>query len=164
MAATSRQTASFKLPVRARSKKNPADDFQIKMALIDRIADLQGIETVECSTATLPRQVDIYLKQDPAPRERKRQAPVLYCRLNCNSVMISGLDRRARHQVLSQGWGKPLSEQVQVSLPRDSEELDLVWKILQRAYNNLFVSLTTKPATQIASNWDWPRFSRTNLQ
>jgi hypothetical protein len=33
------------------------------MALIERIADLPGIETIERNDETIPRRVDIYLRQ-----------------------------------------------------------------------------------------------------
>jgi len=163
MATKSHEPARFQLPARIRSKKCRSDEFQLRMDLIDRIADLRGIETVECRDDTVPRQVDVFLNRDAADRVRKFQSPPLLCSLNCDGVMVSGLDRWARHQVVSRGWGKLMADQVLIFLPRDNMELDVVWKIFQRAYDNLFVSYTSEQGTQILSTWDWPKFLRTTL-
>jgi len=134
------------------------------MALIDRIADLHGIETVECSGNTVPGQVNVYLKQGSTGRTRERQAPALFCSLNCNTVAVSGLDRRAEYQVIARGWGELALDHVNILLPRNTGELNVVWKILQRAYANLHVPSAGAAGAQIVSTWDYPKYSRTTLQ
>ncbi|MDH3546894.1 MAG: hypothetical protein OEN22_07325, partial [Gammaproteobacteria bacterium] len=88
----------------------------------------------------------------------------LFCSLNRDGVVVTGLDRWARHKVISRGWGKLDFDRVFVFLPRDGRELDIVWKILQRAYHNLFSRSARLPEAHIVSTWDWPKFSRTTLQ
>lgn len=163
MATPSQKPLPFKLRARLRNRRRASNELQMRTELIDRIGDLRGIETVERRDDTVPCQVDVYLKRDPADRVRKVQSPPLLYSLNCHGVMVSGLDRWARHQVLSRGWGKLIFDQVLVFLPRDNKELDVVWKILQRAYNNLFVSSARERGSQVLSTWDWPKISRTTL-
>jgi len=164
MAITSHRRDRFILPTRIRSKKTIATGIPVRLVLIDRIADLQGIETVERRDDTLPRQVDVYLKCDCADRGQKSQPPTLLCSLNCNGVLVGGLDPWAKHQVVSHGWGKLILNQVLIFLPRDNTELEVVWKIFRRAYENLFTPLAAEPGRQIVSTWDWPKFSRPTLQ
>jgi len=163
MVTKSHKLARFELPARIRNKKSLSDDLKLRMALIDRIADFPGIETVECRNDTVPCQVDVYLKRDTAERVRRTQSPPLLYSLSCNGVMVSGLDRSAQHKVVSRGWGKLFFAQVLVFLPRDNKELDVVWKILQRAYDNLFDSSANESGTHIVSTWDWPKCLRTTL-
>ena len=163
MPTASQKLTPFKLRARIRNRKSLSNDLQMRTELIDRIAELRGIETIERREDTVPCQVDVYLKRDPADRVRKTQSPPLLYSLNCNGVMVSGLDRWAQHQVLSRGWGKLIFDQVLVFLPRDNKELDVVLKILHRAHDNLYVSSAKERGTQILSTWDWPKFSRTTL-
>lgn len=163
MATTFQKPTPFKLRARIRNRKSLSNDLQMRMALIDRIADLRGIETVERRDDTAPCQVDVYLKRDAADRVRKTQSPPLLCSLNCKGVFVSGLDRWEQHQVVSRGWGKLIFDQALVFLPRDNKELEVVWKIIQRAYGNLFVSPAEESGTHIVSTWDWPKCSRPSL-
>ena len=50
------------------------------------------------------------------------------------------------------------------SLPRNTRELDVAWKILPRAYTNLCGPSAEVAGAQIVSTWDYPMFSRTTLQ
>jgi len=47
MAANSYNPARFILPLRIRNKEKSSIELEMKLALIERIADLRGIETVE---------------------------------------------------------------------------------------------------------------------
>lgn len=163
MATNTQKPAPFKLRARIRNRRRESSDLRMRTELIDRIGDLRGIETVERRDDTVPCQVDVYLKRDASDRVRKVQSPPLLYSLNCQGVMVSGLDRWAQHQVLCGGWGKLIFDQVLVFLPRDNKELDVVWKILQRAYNNLYVPSARERGSQVLSTWDRPKFSRTIL-
>jgi len=163
MATKSQKPVPFKLRARIRDRKRLSNDLRMKTELIDRIGDLRGIETVERRDDTVPCQIDVYLERDPADRVRKVQSPPLLYSLNCHGVMVSGLDRWAQHQVLSRGWGKLVFDQVLVYLPRDNKELEVAWKILRRAYDNLYVSSAKERGSQVLSTWDRPKFSRTTL-
>ena len=134
------------------------------VALRDRIADLRGIETVERWDDNVPRHIDAHLKRDRVDRARETQPlPLLYS-LNCNGVMVSGLDRWARHEVVSRGWGKPIFDQVLIFLPRSNKELDEVWKILQRAYGNMYVSSASNPRLHVVTTRDLPKSSRSTFR
>ena len=164
MAKTTKKPTRFKLPARIRNNRNSAADFSPRMALIDRIADLPGVETVERNDETIPRRVEIYLRRDATDRVLKRKAPRLLCSLDCNGVTISGLSRWERYQVLVNGWGKLVDDQVCIYLPRDRKELEIVWSVVQRAFDKLIGPLVPEAGSLVVSTWDWPRFSRTSLQ
>ena len=164
MAKTTGNPARFKLPARIRNKRKTPGDFSARVALIDRIADLPGIETVERNDETTPCRVEIYLRREASDRVLKRKAAQMLCSLDCNGVFLNGLDRWERYQVLANGWGKLVDHEVCVYLPRDSHELEVVWGIFRRAYDRLFGPLTSEAGSLVISTWDWPRFSRTSLQ
>ena len=161
---TVRMTTRFKLPARIRNKRNTAGDFEARIALADRIADLPGIETIERNNEAVPSRVDIYLRRESTDRGLKRKPPRLLCSLDRESVTVSGLDRWGRYQVLASGWGRLVDDLVCVDLPRDRKELEAVWSIVQRAYNRLYDSSAQEPGSLVLSTWDWPKFSRTSLQ
>ena len=164
MAKTAKTTERFKLPARLRNKRKTPGEFSARVALIDRIADLSGIETVERNDEITPRRVEIYLRREASDRVLRRKAAKMLCSLDCNGVFLNGLDRWERHQVLAKGWGKLVDHEVCVYLPRDSHELEIVWGVVQRAYDRLFGQLTPEAGSLVISTWDWPRFSRTSLQ
>ena len=164
MARTTHTAKRFTLPARIRSARKSAGDFSARMALVDRIADLPGIETVECNDDSFPRRVEIFLRREASDRVLKRKAPRLLCGLDCDGVTVTGLSRWERHQVLANGWGKLVDDQVCVFLPRDHKELEIVWNVVQRAYDRLIGPGTLESGSLVISTWDWPRFSRTSLQ
>ena len=164
MAKTAKKTDRFKLPARLRNKRRTPGDFSARVALVDRIADLPGIETVERNDETTPRRVEIYLQREASDRVLKRKAAPMLCSLDCNGVFLNGLDRWERYQVLAKGWGKLVGHEVCIYLPRDGHELEIVWGVIQRAYDRLFDPLTPESGSLVISTWDWPRFSRTSLQ
>lgn len=166
MTPASDKPTRFKLPARIRNRKTTSDRLETRLALTERIAGLRGIETVECSGDTVPCQVDVYIRHGSADRAkiRRKQPPPLLCSLNCNSALIGGLDCWARHQVVSSGWGKLISDQVLVFLPRDCDELEIFWGVLKLAYDSLLPSSASAPRTDRVTIWDLPRYSRTTLQ
>ncbi len=164
MEKTARLSSRFKLPTRIRNKRNTARHFEARMALADRIAGLPGIETVERTDDMVPSRIDVYLRREGSARMFKSRQARLFCSLNCDSVIVSGLDRWGQHQVLSCGWGTLIDELVCIHLPRDHKELDSVWNIVHRAYKNFFDSSGPEPGSIVLSTWDWPKYSRTSLQ
>ena len=170
MAQTTRKPARFKLPTRfklparIRIRRNKSGSLDARMALIDRIADLPGIETVERNEETIPRRVDIYLRRESADRVLRRKAARPLCSLDCTSVTVSGLDRWARYQVMANGWGKLIDDRVRVCLPRDEKELEIVWSVIRRAYDRLFGPSTPEAVALVVATRDRPKFSRTSLQ
>jgi hypothetical protein len=134
------------------------------MALIERISDLADIETVERSDDGIPGRVDIYVRREASNRASKDEPAPKMCSLNFGCVTVNGLDRWDRYQVLANGWGKLVDAQVCVYLPRDHEELEIVWRIIRQAYDGLSGTPTSESKSAKISTQDFPRFSRTSLQ
>ena len=164
MAGTTTKGARFTLPTRMRNRRKTPGDFSARVALIDRIADLRGIETVERNDETTPRRVEIYLQRESSDRVLKKKPRQMLCGLDCNGVFVNGLDRWEKYQVLAKGWGKLVDHQVCVYLPRDKKELEIVWDVIQRAYDRFLGPAAPEAGSLVISTWDWPRHSRTSLQ
>ncbi|HNP37203.1 MAG TPA: hypothetical protein PKK10_15240 [Woeseiaceae bacterium] len=153
----------FQLPTRIRTKRTPADSYLVRLTLADRIATLPGIEAVENGSTTLPCSITIHLVTD-ATASRKQTPPRMLCRLSKDGISVHGLSNRDRHLVLSRGWGSLSADSVLVHLPRDDEELEVCWTILQHAYNSLLNFSDCSRTPEIAAFGELPRFSRTTLQ
>jgi hypothetical protein len=164
MTKTSKKAARLTLPARIRNKQKSSGDFAARMALIDRIADLPGIETVERNDEDIPGRVEIYFRRETSDRVLKRKPARQLCCLDCNCVTVSGLSRWDTYQVLRNGWGKLVNDQVCVYLPRDHEELEIVWSVIRQAYCRFTGPPNPESGSVIVSTWDFPRFSRTSLQ
>lgn len=154
----------FRLPPRARLTTTASGELPARIALADRIADLPGIETVESSADTLPREVRIFLKGPGGGRTIRPGRRPLLCTLSREGLVVNGLSPGQKHQVLSRGWGKLVNDDVLVFLPRNNEELETCWDILRSAYDSLFDASAANHGTVRVSVWDLPRFSRTTLQ
>jgi hypothetical protein len=164
MAQTTKTVSRLKLPARIRGKRGTSCDFSARIAFIDRIADLPGIETIERNDETVHGRVDIYLRGDASDRALKRRPAPKICSLDCNHITVSGLNRWDRYQVLANGWGKLTNDQVCVYLPRDHGELEIVWSIIRQAFDRLSGTPTLEPESANISTRDFPRFSRTSRQ
>lgn len=164
MAQTTKTVSRLKLPGRIRGNQKSSGDFSARMALIERIADLPGIETIERNDEIIPGRVDIYLRQESSGRALKPEHALQLCCLGCTGVTVSGLNRWDRYQVLANGWGKLMDAKVCVFLPRDHEELDIVWRIIRQAYDRLSGPSTSETELAEISTRDFPRFSRISLQ
>jgi len=163
MAILALEPTLFQLPARSRSKQTSADVLSARLALAERISELPDIETVEDAEATVPWSVDVYVKV-PTRSLRKRQPPVLFCRIGRDGVGVYGLGNSDRHQALSRGWGKLARDSVTLHFPRDVTELDVCWDLLQRAYRSLIQSSAqSSPRRSVAWAGDLPSFSRTTL-
>ena len=163
MATTAQDLEHYQLPARIRAKKEPDDSLACRLSLADRIAGLANIHSVENVTDTLPCRVDIYL-QVPSVSIRRQHDAYLLCTIGRDGVHLHGLSEWDRHQVLRGGWGRLEHDHVLIFLPRNNEELEVCWEMLQRAYQNLSSVSATGPLVRKSHPWDLPRFSRTALQ
>lgn len=154
----------FDLPKRIRSRKHFGTALQARLDLIDRIADLQGIDVAEQPDDAVPCRVDVHLGDSRTVGLRKGRPSTLLCSLSRDGISIYGLDRWARYQVLARGWGSLNEACAQVHLPRDINELEAVWQIVRRAYDNRQFEPEKEPEGLVVSTWDWPKHSRTSLQ
>ena len=156
--------ARFKLPTRIRSRMRNGAENKSRMDLIDRIADLQGIRLAEHDDEAAPRRVNVYLETARCVSRNRHDEISLLCSLGREGIAVYGLDRWARHQVLARSWGGLNRDSVLVYPPRDSNELEAVWQIVRRAYDNRQSAPEKEDGTQVISTWDVPKFSRTSLQ
>ena len=163
MATVAHKPARFVLPQRVRSGQESTIEGVTKTHLIDRIADLPGIEAVRHRDDVIPSSVDLYLKNDNLQNPDQNPESTLFCSLSNDGIEIFRLDRWTKHQVISRGWGKLTARDVLVFLPRTNRELETVWKIIQRAYDNFLGTSASAIGTQMVSTWDLPKFSRTTL-
>jgi hypothetical protein len=162
MAVAAMELSKFSLPTRIRSKKPSLESLSARLELAQRIAELPGTRT-EDHEATLPCGVDVFLQAPQAPL-RKRRPDSLLCHVGSEGVRVFGLNAWQRHQVVLRGWGNFLRDGVLMHLPRDSNELEVCWDVVRRAYDTLFSGMAE--ATPVCTVWqdDLPRFSRTRLQ
>jgi hypothetical protein len=154
----------FHLPIRVRSRKHAGAELQARLDLIDRIADLQGITVAEQPDDAVPCRVDVYLRDAGPGALHKKRPPSLLCSLSRDGIAVYGLDRWARYQVLARGWGGLNEACANVHLPRDTNELETVWQIVRRSYDNQKLEPERELETLVVSTWDWPKYSRTSLQ
>ena len=163
MTASVIQPMHYRLPARIRLGKPSENELACRLMLADRIADFPGFKTEDDGSATLPCRVNVFL-QVAAPSMHKDTNSELLCTISREGILMCGLSRGDKHQVLSAGWGKLVGENVNIYLPRDEQELEVCWDVLQRAYQEL-ASTSAKPsAARNTSPWEMPRFSRTTLQ
>jgi len=163
MATAAQDLQHYQLPSRIRATKTPENAFSCRIALADRIACLDSIRVVEDDTNTLPCRVEVYL-QAPSNSIRRQHDALSLCSIGRDGIRIYGLRQWDRHQVLRGGWGKLERDHVLIFLPRDSDELEVCWDVLQRAYQNLSSISAMSPLVRKTVHWDLPRFSRTALQ
>jgi hypothetical protein len=154
----------FKLPIRSRPRQAAQVDLIARLELIDRVAELSGIHVNEHIDATVPCRVDVMLVARSSMRLHNKATQQKLCSLSCEGVTVYGLDKQARCEVVSRGWGELDLGAVRVGLPRDSKELESVWSIIKWAYDGKHISSDSEPGTHLAATWVWPKFSRTSLQ
>jgi hypothetical protein len=151
------------LPARIQLTGSLTNSLQPRLSLVDRIAELPYIVTVENDTDTLHFNVSVYLQQVTASL-KKRPEPVRFCKIDHAGIDIFGLDDTDKQQVLSSGWCRTRASHVLMYLPRDDAEVEICWNILMRAYDQLYEQSTQARPIRAASAWTLPSFSRTNLQ
>ena len=163
MATPSRGTSHYHLPARIRADIAFDNSFSSRMALVDRISGMAGIHTVESAADTLPFRVQIYL-QEPSASVRREHPLLLLCTLAADGIEIYGLSQWDRHQVLRGGWGRLRRDHVFFYPPRNNEELEVCWGVMQRAYQHLSDLSAKGPLARKSLLWNLPRVSRTALQ
>lgn len=156
------ESARFVLPTRIRSKLGPDTGYAARDRLVDRIAQLPGMHTLDDPLEPSPCTVGVYLR----PVSGKRRTPptaFLFCKIRSTGISVEGLDNSERHQVLSRGWGRLENRSIQLFLPRDDDEFDVCWNIVYRAYRNI----SNPPARTLFAARpplaELPEFSRTIL-
>jgi len=152
----------FRLPTRIRTRLGLETAYPAHFELADRIAELPYVRTVEDALDVLPSTVAVFLQPDTSPA-RKRQAAVLFCRINNAGISVEGLTDTERHHVLSRGWGKLENRRIRLLLPRDDGELAVCWDILCRAYRSIINSPACLLTVPTASVTELPEYSRTSL-
>lgn len=157
-------TTRFALPTRIRSQRTAPVGFGTRIDLIDRIADLQATVVTEPEGDDVPHRFEVYVQFDVATLRSDRTSRQLLCTLTQDGIGIRGLDRWARYQVLSRGWGVLDDGGVHIHLPRDADELEIVWQIIEQAYRGLQQPVEGLRKANVVTAWDWPKFSRTSLQ
>ena len=153
----------YRLPARIRVRNATQGDFSCRLALAERIAALPGVLTEEHAGDALPTRVNVYL-QAAQLASRKQHQQQLLCSISRDGVALYGLDAWDKHQVLCAGWGSLDREHVLLFLPRDDQELEVCWEVIQRACQNLSTTLTKPASAAFVSSTARPRFSRTTLQ
>jgi hypothetical protein len=162
MAAVAAEFPRFDLPSRIRKKGACPDSLSACLTLAERISGLPGTVTEDHGT-TLPCSIDVYLCV-PGESLRKRKPDQLLCNIGKDGVRVFGLSAWDRHLVALRGWGHLKGQGVQLHLPRDSEELEICWSLLQRAYGFLWdAAMAARPVRTVWYD-GMPRFSRTALQ
>lgn len=152
--------ARLRLPARIRVKRVPGDDLPTLLTLADRIAGLPGIRTLDDVDDRLTGNITLTLEPGAAADE----AALLLCRFSREGLAVYGLSDWDRHQVLRCGWGRLARDHVLLHLPRDEQELDVCWQIVEHAFIASTLNRTGSRRGRAASPWDLPRFSRTSLQ
>lgn len=151
------------LPTRIRAKRGVGNGLAIRLALADRIAALPGIEAIDGNPGAVPHSVDVWLRPQSASIRRQPE-PVRLCTISQDGVVIYGLGDMDRYRVLSRGWGRLRHHSVCVFLPRDDEELEVCWDIVECAYRSLQDASEVVVQPRLTAHRALPRFSRTTLQ
>jgi hypothetical protein len=151
------------LPTRVRAKRDARNGLAIRLALADRIAALPGIEAVDANPGAVPHSVDVWLRPQSASI-RRQPDPVRLCTISQDGVVVYGLGDGDRYRILSRGWGRLRHHSVCVFLPRDDEELEVCWEIVERAYRSMQDASEVVVRPKLAPHRELPRFSRTTLQ
>jgi len=146
-----------------RANQATGDSLGCRLALADRIADLPGISTVEEPGDSIPYRVRVCF-QAASVSIRREQPPLPLCTIGPDGIHLHALNEWDRHQVLRGGWGRLERDHVLLFLPRNDEELEVCWAMLQRAYGCLSAVSAVTPMVRVVSPWDLPRVSRTTLQ
>ena len=152
------------LPVRSRIKQATDCNITARLSLADRIADLPDVRVVDHEPPESGEiRVDVYLGRLESVLRRQPE-PTMFCSISADGILVHGLADVDRHQVLSRWWGRLHGQGVLLYRLREGEELEIVWRILGRAYAALVTTAITGRRPRRALVYELPRFSRTNLQ
>ncbi|NIL93654.1 MAG: hypothetical protein GTO71_04275 [Woeseiaceae bacterium] len=155
--------ARLHLPGRIRSKRSAADGSVYSLALAKRLGGQPRIAVGVASDGSMPQTFRIHLAS-PSRESISGDAGTLICQLSRDGFTVYGLSDADRHQVLRTGWGRLQHDHVVLHVPRDEEELDICWLIIEQAFQALAVTPADFRGMRSTAPWDLPRFSRTPLQ
>ena len=151
------------LPIRSRTTQAHDSNILAKLSLADRIADLPGVCVVDHEPDSGERHVDVFLATH-ATALRKQRRPTMLCVIDATGIVVHALTDADRYQAVSRRWGRLHGQEIYLFMPRDNEELEVVWQILLRSYSALVNAKPFEPTSRPAIFDELPRFSRTNLQ
>jgi hypothetical protein len=152
----------FVLPMRVCGKPGRGLGSVAQFQLIERIAELPHVQTVERGTHCGPITACVYLQPDQRPA-RKQFPPVMLCQVSHTGISIEGLSHAERLEVLGKGWGRLEAHRVQLFLPRNDSELEACWSILYRAYNSIINPPQQTPTAPAVLLGESPEPSHTSL-
>ncbi len=155
--------ARLHLPARIRSKRSVADELAFRLALAERLGGLPSIEAGVAPDGSMPQTFRFRIAT-PSRESISSDAGTLICQLSQDGFAVYGLSDSDRHQVLRTGWGRLQHDHVVLHAPRDEEELDICWHIIEQAVQTLAVTPSDFRGLRSTAPWDLPRFSRTPLQ
>jgi len=112
------------------------DEFAPRLLLAHRIAELPGAKVVDIDNNGGPFTVQVYLTPG-AEKNAGASSDRLFAQISHDGIVVNGLQNSDKHQVLSRGWGKLRKRAVVLYMPRNLQELEICWEILQRAFYRL---------------------------
>jgi hypothetical protein len=136
MAYSALNFSDFALPTRLHDQPVRGLGSVAQFQLIERIAELPYVQTVERGGHCGPITACVFLQPDQRPA-RKQFPPVMLCQVSHTGISVEGLSDAERLEVLGKGWGRLEANRVQLFLPRNDSELEACWSILYRAYNSI---------------------------
>jgi hypothetical protein len=127
-----RRVSSFEPPESAGAIAAGKDNW----GLSDRIRVLPGVSTVHTVLDDGATATDHFI--DPAYVLRTVCiGPQLLCHIDMEGILVPQLDAVDKAEVAFKGWASRAEDQSIIYLPRDSIEMEIVWKIILRAYQFL---------------------------
>lgn len=117
-----------------------------------RLPQRLRLKTASADTAELGRRLSARIAGLPGTPP---------CELTAEHLAIRGLHERERYQVMARGWGRLSCEATLVALPRDEDELDVCWQLVQRAHARQGETTAAGPPFRLSP---LPSFSRTTHQ
>lgn len=151
------------LPDRARLRQAFSNDLAVRLKLAERIASLAGARVFDHDPNGDWTNVDVVVTP-PSRSFRKEPEPVLLCSIATDGIVVHGLDDASRHRVLSRGWGRLHGANTLLFMPRDDDELEIVWSLLLSAHQQLIYTPAAAVPVHGARITRLPSFSRTRLQ
>lgn len=152
----------FCLPARIRTRLVPEPVPPTDRELARRLAGLPCARTAGENPESRPWTLDVFLRRQGS-NGCEGLPSVLLCRIGSDGISVEGLSDNERHQVVSRGWGQLENRRVRLFRPRDSEEMEICWTILRRAYDSILSAPADPSAAPRASAADLPEISRTSL-
>jgi hypothetical protein len=110
--------------------------------LAERVAALPGIRPEHTILADSTLATDHFI-EDSCVLQHSWRKPQLLCHIDCQGILLAEISPVDKEEVLQKGWSSSAGEALILFLPRDSIEMEIVWRIVLLAYH----FLTSRPAT-----------------